>query len=285
MTGRGETMIEGGTTSLVAGSDAAPPIPGPQEMAPLVARLRAFLDAHAVEAVATEAPGDLDGFAAGGGSGAPGKGAPEVILAEDTGVELGHPSTSSLALVLTTARSDLVRHGRVTRLGPDLDEMAQGTRAPFAQIVLLAAPPARTVDRFDLENAQYLTHRLPGYMVRSVPGRLWARVSRRALASGLRIETIGRALVAVYSTDLPGIERVEVVFVTSDGGTIAELAPIAKEAEILAGRHKKLSLGAGGEVECRDLECESCDEKPACDNLRDIVIRRRERRPGRRDDG
>jgi hypothetical protein len=28
-------------------------------------------------------------------------------------------------------------------------------------------------------------------------------------------------------------------------------------------------------VECQDLNCDTCDEQPVCDSLRDIVIKRR----------
>ena len=36
-----------------------------------------------------------------------------------------------------------------------------------------------------------------------------------------------------------------------------------------------VELGIDGEVECSELNCETCAEKPVCDSLRDIVIKRR----------
>jgi hypothetical protein len=65
------------------------------------------------------------------------------------------------------------------------------------------------------------------------------------------------------------------VFVTSSNDDVQALAQIATEAGILAGRHKKLVLGVDGDVECFELNCKTCDEKPVCDSLRDIVIKRR----------
>jgi hypothetical protein len=56
---------------------------------------------------------------------------------------------------------------------------------------------------------------------------------------------------------------------------VEALSQVSTEAAILSGRHKKLVLGVDGEVECRELNCETCDEKPVCDGLRDIVIKRR----------
>ena len=90
--------------------------------------------------------------------------------------------------------------------------------------------------------------------------------------------TVGSALIAAYTHDFEGVEGVEVVFVTSSSADVEALSQISTEASILAGRHKKLVLGVDGEVECRELNCETCDEQPVCDSLRDIVIKRRSRR-------
>ena len=148
--------------------------------------------------------------------------------------------------------------------------------------MLLHVLPDTAPDPFDIDTTQYLINRLPGYMVRSVPGRLWARVSRKALAAGMSLATLGQALVVAYSNGFEEIAGVEVLFVTSATAEVEELAPIAAEATILAGRHKKLVLSPDGDVECADLDCDTCDEKPVCDNLRDVVIKRRRMKNERR---
>lgn len=206
------------------------------------------------------------------------KGTPEVILAEDTAVELGHPSTASLSTVLVTWHPGLVRPGRITRVGPDLDGLSAGGPKPFAQVVMLEVRAGGEPDPFALDNAQYLLHRLPGYAVRSVPGKLWIRVSRKGRQAGLTLGTVGAALIAAYTADFEEIRAAEVVFVTSSRSDVEALSDVAVEARILSGRHKKLYLGADGGVECRELSCDTCEEKPVCDNLRDIVIQRRARK-------
>jgi len=168
-------------------------------------------------------------------------------------------------------------------VGPDFDALEQAERRSFAQVVLVELAPGELPDPFELDSAQYLTNRLPGYMVRSVPGRLWARVSRRGRQQELGLQTIGQALIAAYVDDFSEVRGAEVVFVTASRAEVEALAPIAHEARILSGQHKKLALGADGEVECADLDCESCDERPLCDSLRDVVIQRRKmRRKARR---
>ncbi|MDI6795475.1 MAG: hypothetical protein QMD09_00950 [Desulfatibacillaceae bacterium] len=244
------------------------------DMAPLVAAVRRFL-AQPENAVKVSKALSKDELVRRFNLAERKKGRPEVILSEDVFVELGHPQTASRSAVLVTYQKDLVQDGQVSLVGPDLPQMAQGEKHSFAQFVLLYAGPDAAADPFDLDNAQYLMHRLPGYMVRSVPGRLWARISRQGKAGGLSLSVVGSALVAAYKDDFPGILGVEVVFATSSQEAVKELEPVAVEASIFSGQHKKLVLGIDGSVECTELNCETCDEKPVCDTLKDVVVERK----------
>jgi CO dehydrogenase/acetyl-CoA synthase beta subunit len=245
------------------------------DMAPLVGRVREFLELRADRTESCDAPYGLSALSEKFGFSEKRKGRPEVILGEDVAVELGHPSTASQVIALLCHQSDLIRSGRITIVGPDLDKMGDGGRQPFAQVVMLAVKRGETPDPFETDNTQYLMHRLSGYMVRSVPGRLWVRVSKAGRAAGLTLKTVGSALIAAYTHDFDVIEGAEVVFVTSSPEDVNALSQISTEVNILAGRHKKLALGVDGEVECQDLNCDTCDEQPVCDSLRDIVIKRR----------
>ena len=177
--------------------------------------------------------------------------------------------------MLFTFQPALVEDGHITVAGPDFGDMDEHAPNPFGQIVMLAVDRDRVPDPFEIDNTQYLMHRLPGYMVRSVPGRLWARLSREARRAGLTLDTLGAALISAYGEELQGVLAAEVVFITSSREDVEAMALVAAEAQILAGRHKKLVLGIDGEVECTELACETCEEKPVCDDLRDIVIKRR----------
>jgi len=248
------------------------------DMALLIRRVREFLAERKEETGSWPAPYDFAALAARFGFSERRKGRAEVILSDEVALELGHPSTSSRAVVLVSHEAGLVQAGRISIVGPDLDGLDPRGPNPFAQIVLVALRAGGMPDPFEMENAQYLLHRLPGYMVRSVPGRLWVRVSRAGREAGLTLQTVGSALIATYLRDFEEVEAAEVVFVTSRPEDVEALSLIAAEANILAGRHKKLALGVDGEIECPELACDTCDEKPVCDSLRDIVIKRRSQR-------
>ena len=253
-------------------SGVAQPEPVFTDMAPLIDKVRALFADHPARIAAPLGRIDRDDFARTTGFAARRQGKAEVILGADVAVELGHPSTRSQAMVLATTSPDII-DGQVTIVGPDLDSPGP-ERRPFAQLVMIGIAPGMSPDPFELDNTQFLINRLPGYMVRSMPGRLWVRISKRGRAAGLTLTTVARALVLAYR-EFPQVVAVEVVFVTSSDADVAALAPIALEANVIAGRHKKLALSADGDLECSEMSCESCDEKPVCDDVRDVVRQRR----------
>ncbi len=206
------------------------------------------------------------------------QGKAEVLIGAQVAVELGHPETASRATVLTTYRADLIRHGRISRLGPDLPELPLRSRAPIGQIVMLGLEADARPDPFALEATQYLFNRIPGYMIRAVPGRLWVRVSRDGRRRGLDLSVVGRALMSAYLGEFADVRAVEVAFVTSGDEAVEALAPVVLESEARSGRHKRLILTPEGELGCRELSCETCSERAVCDAVRDIISRRRERR-------
>ncbi len=245
------------------------------DMAPLIKRVHEFLKERQDKISTSVSSFDLNSLSQQFHFTDKKNGTPEVILAEDVAIELGHPSTASQALVLISYQPQLVHHGQISIVGEDLNSINNNKYIPFAQIVLLSIDPDLMPDPFDLENTQFLMHRLPGYMVRSIPGKLWVRISKKGRKKGLTLKTVGTALTAAYTNDFKGVTGVEVAFITSSKGDVEALAQLAMEANILFGRHKKLALGIDGEVECTELNCERCDEKPVCDSLRDVIIKRR----------
>lgn len=202
-----------------------------------------------------------------------------ILLAADTAIELGSPSRASAHAVIWTGGSEIIRDGRSTLLGPDL-AACRGEERDYAQIILLGAEHFTGFDLLRLESIQFLTRRLPGVMARAVPGRLWLRVSHQAIAAGLDFALLGTALAEAFRQEVQGILAVESVFVTSDRAEVERFSALAAEARIYSGQHRKISLGGAGDYECEELNCESCEEKPVCDQIREVTAIRRRTRLG-----
>jgi CO dehydrogenase/acetyl-CoA synthase beta subunit len=226
-------------------------------------------------AVKTHNLGDRQGFAEQIGLAPRGQGQPSVVVGDAVGAELGKPGSESHAMVLVTTQSELVVDGRVRCLGPDLDRAGPATNLPFSQVVMLACNGEPPPSPFDLETTQYLPNRLPGFMARTVPGRLWVRFSREAIHNGFRLHTLGFALIAAFRMDFPQVTGAEVLLATGDEKSTRGLEQVAAEFKVLSGNHRKLVLVEDGVYDCSDLNCESCDQKEICDALRNITVRYR----------
>ena len=207
-----------------------------------------------------------------------GGGRPSLVFADDCAVELGAPQRSSINLVLWTHERSLINDGEIRLIGPDIgSDMTPGPGVswPYAQVILLAWERGTEIDPFALESTQFLSNRLPGFMVRAVPSRLWVRISHEAIKGGLCFHRLGGALISAYRQDYTAVRGAEVLFVTEEA-RVTDLEPVSAEARILMGKNMKLVMVGDGTYECTELDCDACEEKATCDAVRDIVILRRE---------
>ena len=111
------------------------------EMSTLISRVRDFTAQYSGDIKSFSDPYDLSVMERDYNFMPRKKGKPEMILAEDSFVELGHPATASQAIVLMTYESDILDHKKISILGPDIPQMKEGERYSFAQIVLLSINP------------------------------------------------------------------------------------------------------------------------------------------------
>jgi hypothetical protein len=200
-----------------------------------------------------------------------------VVLAGDTALELGAPGTTSVCRALWTRTPGLVTD-RVYVLG----EIAGGgpVAAPavasssFLLLALVELPEGLDPLESALPGLLHLTHRLPWVMTRALPGRLWIRVHRRA-AGAFSLPAFARAVRAAHVAELPGVARVDVVIAAGDDARIRAFEPLAAAAGVVVGEHRRLRWEEDGEISCSDLDCRTCDEKPVCDTIREVIAFRR----------
>lgn len=200
----------------------------------------------------------------------------QVILSEDTGLELGNPGSASLSLLLWDSAAG-VMDDRVTLVGPDFTETASPS-LPFAQVVMVGGDFSDEYDCYrDLRDATY-NLRLRGFMTRVFPGRqsIWCRVSKEALANGFTAQILGSSLIQALKR-LDFVRSVEVLLVTSSKEEVEELsAPAEKVMDIVEALIKM--------YEEMNFDCDECEYVEVCDEvveLRQIRERLKTERKGK----
>jgi CO dehydrogenase/acetyl-CoA synthase beta subunit len=196
-----------------------------------------------------------------------------IILRGDTFAELGNPNAGSCGFPLWTDDPSLLRDGSITLVGPGVQE-SPGASLPFAQVLLVAGEDLGKPEHEALEQNQYIADKIEGYMIRSTPGRMWSRVSKDAAAKGFDFDTLGKALIAIFKSDMPKIQAMEVLFVTSDKEDVQKLDRIAEQVRKIGKEIvRETWLARGYDIlECTlGVDCGSCSDKETCDEIREVV--------------
>jgi CO dehydrogenase/acetyl-CoA synthase beta subunit len=191
----------------------------------------------------------------------PAGGKKNIVLGQDTGVELGNPRQESLSLILWAEGLSRIKDGRITVIGPDLQE-SRGKSLPFAKIVMVAVHgfnEENTCDRWQEMDLLRFDIDLAGYMMRAVSQyqREWSRVSHEAVEKGFSFSILGSGLMdRMKAKDY--IDGVEILFVTESTEAVRELREVADDAMAIIGALNRMN-------EEIDADCPTCDYRAVCD--------------------
>lgn len=197
---------------------------------------------------------------------------PGIILRGDTFIELGNPEADSCAFLLWTDNPSLLRDGRITLIGPDIPESPVAS-LPFGQVLMVGGESLGEKEHEELARNQYIADQIEGYMIRSIPQRMWSRVSKEAAEQGFCFETLGRAQMAIFKSEVPKIQAMEIIFVTSSKEDLQPLENIDEQVrEISHNITREIWQAKGYDIECTlGWDCRSCEYKPVCDEIREVV--------------
>jgi CO dehydrogenase/acetyl-CoA synthase beta subunit len=190
----------------------------------------------------------------------------QIILADDTAVEVGPPEAASVSFLLSTEDAAMVHDGRLSLLGPDLPDCA-GDAIPFGKIVLVSVhgfTDDNFFARYQEMSLQRFSLDLEGYSPRTVPqaNKEWSRVSKDALRKGFSFEVLGRELYRELHT-LEYVDAVEIAFITSSAADVNRFKSLAE-------RSSKAFSALNKMAEHLAYDCKNCEYKDVCDEVDDL---------------
>jgi acetyl-CoA decarbonylase/synthase complex subunit beta/acetyl-CoA synthase len=150
------------------------------------------------------------------------------IRKEEMYVEFGGGRSTAFEL-LRLRPADEVKDGMVTVIGPEIDSMKEGSAHPLAIIIDVAGKTMKKDYEPVLERR---IHNFVNYGEGSwhVAQRdlIWVRLSKEAVAKGVRIEHLGKLLAGKFRMDFPQLlDAVSVTLITDP----VKVAEAKKEAE------------------------------------------------------
>ncbi|MBN1321596.1 MAG: carbon monoxide dehydrogenase [Thermoleophilia bacterium] len=196
-----------------------------------------------------------------------------LVMKSDTFLELGSPTAGSCAFAVYTDRMSLVRRGRIRLIGPDVQESSADT-VPFGQVIVAAGEALTEADYPELLESQYVGDRIEGFMVKSAPGRAWGRVSTEVAHRGFSLASLGSALTELVESQIPKVEAVEVLFVTSNKADLEPLKEIEESVSEIGRVIKERRWKERG-IDISDCafggHCGSCPDRGVCDEVRKLA--------------
>lgn len=189
-----------------------------------------------------------------------------LVLGQDTAVELGNPKDASTSFLLWVNAPEKVKNGRITIVGPDLPRLSE-KQVSFGKIVIVDAADFdedNTYDRYrEMELLRYDIH-LKGYMMRGVSQqqREWSRVSKEAINNGFSFQHLGGALIDQFS-QMPYVRAVETIFITSGKEDVLEMQTISNSVGHLISAMNKMA-------EEMSFDCDTCDYNDVCGDVEEL---------------
>jgi len=152
----------------------------------------------------------------------------ERVRGEDIYVEMGGGRT--IAVEWTTMQSmEEVEDGRVEVIGPDVTDIAPGTRLHFAMLAEVAGRNFQEDFEPILERQNHhLINQAQGVMHIGQRDIAWIRISKQAVEKGFKLEHIGKIIHAKYHQDFGAIfDKVQIKIYT-DEEKVKEILDMAR---------------------------------------------------------
>ncbi|MDD2233626.1 MAG: acetyl-CoA decarbonylase/synthase complex subunit alpha/beta [Desulfitobacteriaceae bacterium] len=153
----------------------------------------------------------------------------ETIRKGNTFVEFGGGKTTGFELVRMVGAKD-VEDGKVTVIGPEIDNIPEGTRLPLGIMIDIYGRKMQQDFEGVLERRiHYFSNYGEGVWHVAQRDLMWVRISKEARAKGFLLKHFGELLLAKFKQEFPAIvDRVQVTIYT-DQAEVEKNIVIARE--------------------------------------------------------
>jgi len=202
----------------------------------------------------------------------------EIILEEETGLELGGVNKKSFSIIFPIRDARLIEHGKILLLGREINAIGE-TNIDFGMMLLIGINNLTDKEIDELSHLNFISNGIEGFSIRTIPRRFWCRISTSALKKGFSFEFLGNAIISLYQQKFKGlIKSIEVIFINSYQDSIEQF--IVHSSDI----HSKLKDKWKHKIEewrkridCDyDWGCEICPYREACYDVKQVLVSREE---------
>ena len=202
----------------------------------------------------------------------------EIILEEETGLELGGVNKKSFSIIFPINDARLIEHGKITLLGREINTIRE-TNIDFGMMLLIGINNLTDKEIDELRHLNFISNGIEGFSIRTIPRRFWCRISTSALKKDFSFEFLGNAIISLYQQKFKGlIKSMEIIFINSYQESIEQF--IVHSSDI----HSKLKDKWKNKIEewrkkidCDyDWGCQICPYQETCYDVKQVLVSREE---------
>lgn len=199
----------------------------------------------------------------------------EIILQEETHVELGGMNNLSFSLIYPLHLSQLIRNNQITIIGPQIDEISVRS-IDFGLFALIGFEKISEKEFDELRHLSFISNGIEGFMIRTIPRRFWCRINSE-ISDNFTLEFFGNAIVKLYKEKFGDIiKSMEIIFITEGREAIKEFIEITSPIrEDLNSKWQDKITEWKKRLDCEyDWECGECPYEETCDDVKEVLEER-----------
>jgi len=202
----------------------------------------------------------------------------EIILKEETGLELGGMNRKSFSIIFPITDAQLIEHGKITLLGREIHKFIE-PNIDFGMMILIGTNNISDKEIDELRHLNFISNGIEGFSIRTIPRRFWCRISISALKKGFSFEFLGNAIISLYLQKFKSlINSMEIIFINSYQDSIEQFIVLSSDIHSkYKEKWKKKIEEWRKRIDCDyDWGCEICPYKKECYSIKQVLVSREE---------
>ncbi len=202
----------------------------------------------------------------------------EIILQEETKLELGGINKKSFSLVFPFSNSEFITHindGTINLIGQKIKDIKE-LSIDFGMIILIGGKSITEKDWESLRQFNLISNGIEGFLIRTIPRKFWCRISENILKN-FTFEFLGNAIFYLYKQRFKDlIDSMEIFFVNTYPNVIDEFIKITSKINThINEKWLEKIENWKKRIDCNyDWGCEICPYQKECYEIKQVLVER-----------
>ncbi|MFX1568316.1 MAG: hypothetical protein ACFFCV_08100 [Promethearchaeota archaeon] len=202
----------------------------------------------------------------------------EIVLQEETKLELGGINKKSFSLVYPFSNPDFInniKNGTITLIGDNIKDITD-LSIDFGMIILIGGKNITEKAWDSIRQFNLISNGIEGFLVRTIPRKFWCRISDKIIKN-FTFEFFGNAIFYLYHQRFKElIESMEIFFVNTYQNVIEEFIKITSKINThINEKWLEKIENWKKRIDCEyDWGCEICPYQKECYGIKQVLVER-----------